>query len=123
MKRLLLLLPLVITPAAHAVDYVRCEAMKKALERALSSRYGAEMRALRNDSDARSATNRPAFRENPPLPEISPPKTVEQVLAEIEEREKAYELRRSRARSSPQVMEWDRRIATINSDIKKEGCP
>ena len=33
MKRLLLLLPLLLTPAAHAVDYVRCEAMQGALQR------------------------------------------------------------------------------------------
>ena len=29
MKRLLLLLPLLLTPAAQAVDYVKCEAMNK----------------------------------------------------------------------------------------------
>ena len=33
MKRLLLLLPLLLTPAAHASDYVRCEAMQGALQR------------------------------------------------------------------------------------------
>ena len=33
MKRLLLLLPLLLTPAAQAVDYVRCEAMQGALQR------------------------------------------------------------------------------------------
>ena len=33
LKRLLLLLPLLLTPAAHAVDYVRCEAMQGALKR------------------------------------------------------------------------------------------
>ena len=34
MKRLLLLSFLCLTPAAHAVDYVKCEAMQKAYERA-----------------------------------------------------------------------------------------
>ena len=29
MKRLLLILPLLLTPAAQALDYVRCEAMNK----------------------------------------------------------------------------------------------
>ena len=33
LKRLLLLLPLLLKPAAHAVDYVRCEAMQGALQR------------------------------------------------------------------------------------------
>ena len=33
MKRLLLLLPLLLTPAAQAVDYVRCEAMQGAFQR------------------------------------------------------------------------------------------
>ena len=33
MKRLLLLLPLLLTPAAQAMDYVKCEAMNKAAER------------------------------------------------------------------------------------------
>ena len=37
MKRLLLLLPLLLTPTAQAVDYVRCEAMNKAAGRARSS--------------------------------------------------------------------------------------
>ena len=33
MKRLLLLLPLLLTPAAQAIDYVKCEAMQKAAAR------------------------------------------------------------------------------------------
>ena len=33
MKRLLLLLPLLLTPAAQAVDYVRCDAMVRAKAR------------------------------------------------------------------------------------------
>lgn len=33
MKRFLLLVPLLLTPAAQAVDYVRCEAMQKAMYR------------------------------------------------------------------------------------------
>ena len=33
MKRLLLLLPLLLTPAAQAMDYVKCEAMQKAMSR------------------------------------------------------------------------------------------
>ena len=37
MKRLLLLLPLLLTPTAQAVDYVRCEAMNKAAGRARST--------------------------------------------------------------------------------------
>ena len=38
MKRLLLLLPLLMTPAAQAMDYVKCEAMQKAIERTRESR-------------------------------------------------------------------------------------
>ena len=37
MKRLLLLLPLLLTPAAQAVDYVKCEAMQSAAARIRSS--------------------------------------------------------------------------------------
>ena len=38
MKRLLLLLPLLLTPAAQAMDYVKCDAMQKALQRVRNSR-------------------------------------------------------------------------------------
>ena len=43
MKRLLLLLPLLLllTPAAQAIDYVKCEAMQKAAERASSAAFDA----------------------------------------------------------------------------------
>lgn len=37
-KRLLLLLTLLLTPGAQAMDYVKCEAMQKALDRLLASK-------------------------------------------------------------------------------------
>ena len=37
MKRLLLLLPLLLTPAAQAIDYVKCEAMNKMYGRVSAS--------------------------------------------------------------------------------------
>ena len=47
MKRFLLLLPLVITPAAQAVDYVQCEAMRKTFTRLEDQKHQAVQEAKR----------------------------------------------------------------------------
>ena len=48
MKRLLLLLPLLLTPAAQAVDYVKCEAMQKA-----AGRVNADIRSYKKTINTR----------------------------------------------------------------------
>ena len=130
MKRLLLLLPLLLTPAAQAVDYAQCEAMQKAVARMIYTRDEEASRA-RRESNARF--------------ENTPKKGYIEVTAECREKFPGYPLsgdKEARRKcvtdglmgsAGPMIQagndaaaavraKWAPRIAKVKADYQAAGC-
>ena len=115
MNRLLLLLPLLLTPAAQAVDYVKCEAMQKALSRIQGS-------ARKEIEEAQSAFLKPA------LSKVS-------IDCIYNHKVKGYDfsfectndlnkpiLKQAETLVEPIMAKWEPQIAKVEADYEAEGC-
>ena len=123
MKRLLLLLPLLLTPAAHAVDYVKCEAIQSA---------AARVRVSMEDqvSAAGSRASNLFFIENcgAPMAELLATSGVK----ELSERQKellacnSATYKQSRVKvveaQAAERMKVNARLAKIQADYEAAGC-
>ena len=125
MKRLLLL-PLVFAPAAHAVDYIRCEAMQKALSRSrfLEGEVVSELRSRFRIQEAAKICG--------PKPAASRSGTWGSLINEDRAWSKCKDdliwqpMTQSRIEamvaSSPQYLRATQRTREIRSDFERNGC-
>ena len=121
MKRLLLLLPLLLTPAAQAIDYVKCEAMQKAAARVEASQKKAVqpyIQALKGPILEEECGKSPDYLEDPDsyderrsvYDECTKPggRAFTRIVAALE--------------AVPEMVEMTARLEKIKADYEKEGC-
>ena len=113
MKRLLLLLPLLLTPAAQAVDYVKCEAMNKAFVRASYAKkqlWGSSYRSAKKQVEEEKCG---------PEPESFSKEWFDcSTSTTREENQRVQDI----AGSNPAYVAAKERIEKIKADYVAEGC-
>ena len=119
MKQLFLLLPLLLTPAAQAMDYVKCEAMQKAMQRVMNSReqkssdiWESNLRALN-------------IKECGPEPTALDPGNIgDKWLAWSDCTSAAYRREYDNLKTAEQLAlkEFDAKAKLIQADYEAEGC-
>jgi hypothetical protein len=115
MRKLFLLLPLLLTPAAQAMDYVKCEAMQKALGRIEGS--------MRTEiDDAVSAFLKPALRKvSMDCIYNHKAKGYDYEFECTRELNKPI-LKQAHTVAEPIIAKWTPRIEKIKADYEAEGC-
>ncbi len=120
MKRTLLLsLTLLLTGPAHAVDYMKCEAMQRALERTIA-RASTDIDKSLAMIIAPKCGKRPDKMLKLTLGEGS---YLEQDLAWLKCSEQALKTANHRKEQKKLEAKWQPKIDKINRDMKNAGCP
>ena len=112
MKRLLLLLPLLLTPAAHAIDYVKCEAMQNAIYRVTSAKAKASSKAGLAEATRQIKEQCGAKQELP----LKRPETCDNGIRVVLDFSRV-----NQARKEAEAMN-DIRLSKIKADYEVEGC-
>ena len=121
MKRLLLLLPLLLTPAAQAIDYVKCEAMQKAAARVEASQKKAVqpyIQALKGPILEEECGKIPDYLEDPD--NFTERMRVYEACTKPGGR--AFTRIVAALEAVPEMVEMTARLEKIKADYEKEGC-
>lgn len=122
-KQILLLIILSFIPAAHAVDYVQCEAMQKALIRLRNSREDAAHNARVQsygpfNLEEKAATNREYLAE---CRRKFPDDWIRCVVNMVGKEDEPKRIK-GRAIADAVRAEWAPRIAKVEADYAAAGC-
>ena len=112
MKRLLLLPLLCLMPAAHAMDYVKCEAMQNAIYRVTSAKAKASSKAGLAEASRQIKEQCGAKQELP----LKRPETCDNGIKVVLDFSRV-----NQARKEAEAMN-DIRLSKIKADYEADGC-